>query len=127
MPAIMAAHGIPYVTTACISFPEDLISKTVKAKEMTGGFRYIHVLSPCPTGWRVPEREAIAVGRLAVDCGIWLLYEIDHGKFTLTYKPKKRKPVKEYFSKQGRFNHLTPEDIDSIQAEVDRKCAEYEF
>ena len=127
MPAIMAAHGIPYVATACVSFPEDLISKTVKAKEMTGGFRYIHVLSPCPTGWRVPEREAISIGRLAVDCGIWLLYEIDQGEFTLTYKPLQRQPVKEYLMRQGRFSHLTSEEMEAIQTEVDRKCAKYDF
>jgi pyruvate ferredoxin oxidoreductase beta subunit len=127
MPAIMAAHGIPYVATACISFPEDLIGKTLKAKEMRGGFRYLHVLGPCPTGWRFPEREAIKIGRLAVDCGIWLLYEVDHGEFRLTYRPRRRKPVKEYLSGQGRFSHLTAEEIDAIQAEVDRKCAKYGF
>ncbi len=127
MAAIMAAHGIPYVATTCISFPEDLISKSVKAKEMRGGFRYIHVLGPCPTGWRFPEKEAIKMGRLAVDCGIWLLYEINRGEFRLTYKPRRRKPVREYLAGQGRFSHLTDEEIKTIQTEVDQKCSKYDF
>ncbi len=127
MPAIMAAHGIPYVATTCTSFPEDLIAKTLKAKEMRGGFRYIHVLGPCPVGWRLPEKDAVRIGRLAVDCGIWLLYEIDHGEFRLTYRPRKRKTVKEYLSGQGRFDHLAEKEIEAMQAEVDRKCSKYDF
>ena len=127
MPRIMAAHGIPYVATACISFPEDLISKSLRAKEMMGGFRYIHTLGPCPTGWRFPEKDAIKVGRLAVDCGIWLLYEVVNGEFRITYKPRKRKPVREYFAAQGRFSHLTEEVIKRIQTEVDQKCSKYDF
>jgi pyruvate ferredoxin oxidoreductase beta subunit len=127
MPMIMAAHGIPYVATACVGFPEDLISKSAKAREMRGGFRYIHTLGPCTTGWRFPENEAIKIARLAVDCGIWLLYEIEYGEFTLTYKPRQRKPVKEYLSRQGRFSHLTEDDIRAIQAEVDQKCTKHGF
>ncbi|MFC1535424.1 pyruvate synthase subunit beta, partial [Thermodesulfobacteriota bacterium] len=110
-----------------IGFPEDLISKTAKAKEMRGGFRYIHALCPCPTGWRIPEKEAIEIARLGVDCGMWLLYEIDHGDFKLTYKPRKRKPVEEYLSRQGRFSHLTPKDIEMIQSEVDQQCGKHNF
>jgi pyruvate ferredoxin oxidoreductase beta subunit len=127
VPMIMAAHGIPYVATASIGFPEDLISKAAKAKEMRGGFRYIHTLCPCPTGWRFPEKEAIEIARLAVDCGIWLLYEIVHGEFKLTYRPRRRKPVREYLSRQGRFGHLTAKEIETIQSEVDQKCAEHDF
>ena len=127
MPMIMAAHKIPYVATACIGIPEDLISKAVKAKEMRGGFRYIHVLCSCPTGWRFPENEAIEIARLAVDCGIWLLYEIEDGEFRLTYRPKQRKRVREYLSRQGRFKNLTEEDIEDIQLEVDQRCAAYNF
>ena len=127
MPMIMAAHRIPYVATACIGMPEDLISKSVKAKEMRGGFRYIHVLGSCPTGWRFPENEAIGIARLAVDCGIWLLYEVENGEFKLTYRPKKRKPVREYLSRQGRFKNLTEKDIEHIQSEIDQKCAAHNF
>ena len=127
MPMIMAAHRIPYVATACIGFPDDLILKAEKARDLKGGFRYIHTLCPCAAGWRFPESKAIEIGRLAVDCGIWLLWEIKHGDFQLTYRPKERIPVREYLSRQGRFHLLTEEDIQGIQSEVDRQCEKYGF
>ncbi len=127
MPAIMAAHRIPYVATASIGFPDDLIKKVKRAKELKGGFRYIHTLCACAPGWRFPENKSIEISRLAVECGIWLLYEIEQGNFSLTYRPRERKPVREYLSKQGRFSHLTEEDIQSIQSEVDRRCEKHGF
>lgn len=127
LPLIMATHGIPYVATTSIGFPDDFIMKAKKARDMEGGFRYIHVHSPCPTGWRFPERKTIEMARLAVDCGIWLLYEIMQGKLTMTYKPTRRKPVAEYLSRQGRFSHLTQKEIEEIQANVDRECTKHNF
>ncbi len=121
LPRIMAAHRIPYVATASIGFPGDLISKVEKAKEMQGGFRYIHTNCPCPPGWRFPENKAIEIARLAVDCGMWMLYEVEHGESRLTYRPAPRKPVVEYLSRQGRFGHLTEDDVRTIQANVDRE------
>jgi len=125
MPAIMAAHRIPYVATASIGFPDDLIKKVKKAKELKGGFRYIHTLCACAPGWRIPENKAIEISRLSVECGMWLLYEVTHGDFRLTYKPAKRKPVKEYLSRQGRFSHLTEQEVKAIQDEVDQACERY--
>jgi pyruvate ferredoxin oxidoreductase beta subunit len=127
LPLIMAAHGIPYVATTSIGFPDDFIAKAAEARDMDRGFRYIHVHSPCPTGWRFPEKKAIEMARLAVDCGMWLLYEIRQGDLTLTYKPVRRKPVKEYLGAQGRFSHLIPAEIEAIQANVDRECEKYGF
>ena len=123
----MAAHGIPYVATASVGFPDDFIVKAKRARDMEGGFRYIHVHSPCPTGWRFPEKKAIEMARLAVDCGMWLLYEVIQGDLTLTYRPTRRKPVEEYLSKQGRFSHLSKKEIEEIQAKVDRECAKHNF
>jgi pyruvate ferredoxin oxidoreductase beta subunit len=127
VPMIMAAHKIPYVATASIGFPDDLIMKVETAKELKQGFRYIHTLCPCAPGWRFPENNAIEIARLAVDCGMWLLYEIKNHEFRLTYKPRKRKPVREYLSRQGRFNLLTDEDIRNIQADIDRTCKRHGF
>jgi pyruvate ferredoxin oxidoreductase beta subunit len=127
LPLIMAAHGIPYVATASVGFPDDLIAKAKKARDMEGGFRYIHVHSPCPTGWRFPEKKTIEMARLAVDCGMWLLYEIEKGEQELTYKPTRRKPVAEYLSKQGRFSHLTEKEIGEIQGNIDRECSKHNF
>jgi len=127
MPMIMAAHGIPYVASACIGFPEDFILKAERARQLRGGFRYIHSLCPCATGWRFPESKAIEMARLAVDCGMWLLFEIEGGEFKLNYRPSKRRPVREYLSGQGRFSHLSEQDIQSIQSEVDKRCEKHGF
>jgi pyruvate ferredoxin oxidoreductase beta subunit len=127
LPMIMAAHNIPYVATASIGFPDDLIRKGETARDLGGGFRFIHVHCPCPVGWRIPENKAIELARLAVNSGIWLLYEIKCGEKNLTYRPKKRLPVQEYLKRQGRFSHLAEEDISAIQSAVDRECEKHGF
>ena len=127
MPAIMAAHKIPYVATASASYPEDLVNKVIKARDMGKGFKYIHVHLPCPTGWRFAESLSITVGRLAVETGMWRLMESENGgKLRLNYKPEERKPVKDYLSVQGRFNPLKESDIEKLQKEVDEIFREFE-
>lgn len=117
MPKIAAAHNIPYVATACPSFPYDLFSKLKKAK-LTKGASYIHILSVCPTGWRIPTEMAIEYGRLAVRSGVFPLYEVENGRYRITHRPKELIPVKEYIKGQGRFRHLTDKEIDLIQKRV---------
>lgn len=124
VPLIMAAHGIPYVATACVSYPQDLISKLRKAKDVKGT-RYIQILAPCPPGWRFPTEKTIEIGRLAVRTGMWALFEIENGKFKLSTPSAslgdkaKRKPVEEYLRMQGRFRNLTKDDILVIQGWID--------
>jgi len=117
MPAIAAAHDIPYVATACHSYPFDLMSKISKGMKVEGP-SYIHVLSVCPTGWRLPPDLAIRAGRLAVQTGIFPLYEIEEGKYTLNFDFPQLRPVEDYFKLQGRFRHLTKEIVVQIQARV---------
>lgn len=130
MPMIMAAHRIPYIATACPSYPMDFVGKLRKAKEIKGT-KYIHILAPCPTGWRYDTSKTIEMGRLAVQTGLWILFEIEHGKFKLNppsdrlLDKAKRKPVKEYLSVQGRFRNLTEEDIERIQRWVDEDWEQY--
>jgi pyruvate ferredoxin oxidoreductase beta subunit len=130
MPLIMAAHRIPYVATACPSYPIDLINKLRKAKEIKGT-KYIHILAPCPTGWRYDNSKTVELGRLAVQTGLWALYEIEYGKFKLNppsdrlIDKAKRKPIREYFALQGRFRSLTDEDIERIQRWVDEDWEQY--
>jgi pyruvate ferredoxin oxidoreductase beta subunit len=118
MAKIAVAHNIPYVATACSSFPFDLMEKVKKATE-TPGPAYIHILSVCPTGWRIQPQDAIKYGRLAVDSCVFPLYEVVNGTYRLTYQPKQIITVKEYLSGQGRFRHLTDKEIEQIQAGVD--------
>jgi len=116
MPEIAAAHNIPYVATACASYPLDLIQKVEKAATVDGP-SYIHILSVCPTGWRIPTEKAIWIGRLAVETGVFPLYEVTNGRYKLSFDPELR-PVIEYLKPQGRFRHLTPELIEMIQKQV---------
>lgn len=115
IPMIFAAHRVPYIATASVSYPTDLIAKVLYGKKVKG-FKLLIVHSPCPTGLRYDPSKTIEVGRLAVQTGMWALYEIlDGQKFRLTYKPRKLKPVNEYLKTQGRFRHLRDEEIDEIQ------------
>jgi len=130
MPLIMAAHRIPYVATACPSYPIDFVNKLRKAKEIKGT-KYIHILAPCPTGWRYDTSKTVELGRLAVLTGLWALFEIEYGKFKFNPPSDrlidkiKRKPVKEYFASQGRFRNLTDEETERIQKWVDEDWEQY--
>jgi pyruvate ferredoxin oxidoreductase beta subunit len=119
MPEIAVAHHVPYVATACASYPLDLIQKVEKAARMPGP-AYVHILSVCPTGWRIPPSRAIWIGRLAVETGVFPLYEVENGKYRITLEVPEMRPVSEYLKPQGRFRHLTPAMIDNIQERVTR-------
>ncbi len=125
MPIIMAAHRIPYIATACPSYPIDFLNKVKKAAEVKG-MAFIDLLTPCPVGWGFDPAEGINIGRLAVRTGMWKLYEIENGRVNVTYVPKKRKRVSEYLRAQARFSHLSDEDIGAMQAEVDEEWDELE-
>ena len=119
--AIMAAHHIPYVATASIGYPEDLVKKVNKAKEIKGT-RFLHIYAPCPTGWKCRPEDTIKLSRMVVQNAIFPIYEIeDSDKYTLNIKPGKKKPIIEYLQIQGRFRHLTDEEVTLMQEEVDRK------
>jgi pyruvate ferredoxin oxidoreductase beta subunit len=105
MPAIIAAHGSPYVATASISYAPDMKKKVKKAAEIKGP-TYVHVHAPCPTGWKMDSSKTIEVGKLAVETALWPLYEMENGEITSVRKIKNRKPVEEYLKVQGRFKHL---------------------
>jgi len=124
LPMIVAEHNVPYVATASVAYIFDYQNKVKKAKEIKG-FRYIHLLSPCPPGWRYDSSLTIEIAKLAVETGIWPLYEIENGEFRLTSISKvlidkdKRKPVESYIKYQGRFAKLSAEDIKKLQDYVD--------
>ncbi len=120
MPAIAAAHNIPYVATTCPSYPVDLMSKVAKGAA-TQGPAYIHILSVCPIGWRCPSDLTIRMGRLAVQTGIFPLYEIENGEYKISVKPSRIRPVQDYLKLQGRFRHLSEETIAEIQHRVDKE------
>jgi len=115
---IMAAHYIPYAATATLGFPRDLQQKIIKAKGIRG-MKFIHTLTPCPTGWRMSYDLSPDISRLAVETNIFPLYEIEDGvHYTINYEPRKL-PVEDYLFLQGRFRHLKKEEVQRIQKDAD--------
>jgi pyruvate ferredoxin oxidoreductase beta subunit len=130
MPRIMEAHNIPYVSTACASYPTDLYDKVVKARDIYGT-RYIHMCVPCPSGWQYSPKDTVTIGQLAVETGMIVLFEIADGVFRLTGRSKRMakqgdlKPLDEYLSLQGRFSGITEGITEDLQARVNTRWAEY--
>jgi len=124
--AIMEAHRIPYLATANASYPLDLYQKVRKANEIRGT-RFIHVFTPCPPGWRFPSSDTVEIGKLAVETGLVVLYEIENDIFRLTSASESLasnghlKPLSEYLVRQGRFKNLTQLQINEWQDRIN-KC-----
>jgi pyruvate/2-oxoacid:ferredoxin oxidoreductase beta subunit len=115
---ILAEHGIPYVATASIAYPDDMIRKFITAKNIKGT-RFIHILIPCPIGWKTSPSQTVKIARIAVQTGIFPLFEIKYGEIIINYKIKD-KPVEEYLKLQGRFSHLKKKEIITIQKDIDK-------
>ncbi len=121
---IVSDHDVPYAATACISYLSDFKRKIRKANS-TEGFRYIHVLNPCPTGWGFSPDKTVEMGLLAVKTGMFILAESEHGRIRMTHVPVKRIPVKDYIKHQSRFRHLKDDQIREIQKLVDERFERY--
>ena len=118
MPRIAMAHNIPYVATASVSHLHDLEAKVERAMEIRGA-RYIHIFVPCPLGWGSASEATIRIARLAVESGLFPLFEAEHGEVVSSGKIRRRVPVDEYLRLQRRFAHLFrkgAEDRDTIAA-----------
>lgn len=103
---IIAAHNIPYAAqTTFLGNFKDLHEKSKKAI-YTKGAAFLNILAPCPRGWRYETEDLAEICRLAVDTCVWPMYEIENGKWKITYEPKKKLPVEEFLIKQGRFKHM---------------------
>src|SRR5271157_384762 len=105
IPAIMAAHGVPYVAVTSIGYPADFTKKVRKALTIDGP-KYIQVHATCTPGWGVDSAMSVEILRLAVETAIYPLFECENGQITSVHRIKDRKPVKEYLEKQKRFSHL---------------------
>ncbi|HRR66116.1 MAG TPA: thiamine pyrophosphate-dependent enzyme, partial [Methanomassiliicoccales archaeon] len=112
--AIVAAHDPPYAASLSIAHYNDFIKKVEKAKSKQG-FRFLHVLTPCVPGWRSDSSMTVEIARLAVETGMWTLYEVEDGNARTTYKPKAMLPVTDYLKLQGRFRHMEDADIAQLQ------------
>ena len=129
MPRLAMAHRIPYVATASVSNLRDLEQKVTYAMSVEGA-RYIHILVPCPLGWGSAPEDTIRIARLAVESGLFPLFEAHHGRVTSRTPIRRQVPVTDYLKLQKRFAHLfgNPPDavrIAQIQATADANIAEY--
>jgi len=115
--AILAAHRVPYAASTTVAHPEDLIAKVRRAKSVHGT-RFLHILAPCPPGWKANDDETISLARMAVRTRVFPLLEVENGerwRFTAEHPGD---PVEPYLRRQGRFRHLTDVQIAEIQAQV---------
>lgn len=114
VPQMLLAQGIPYLATASVGYLDDLKKKIEKAKDVDGPC-YIHVHAPCSTGWRFPADRTIEVARLAVETGMWALYEAVDGNVRITRKVKEFKPIEDYIKVQKRFSNIKPDTVKELQ------------
>jgi pyruvate/2-oxoacid:ferredoxin oxidoreductase beta subunit len=121
---IMAAHSIPYIATTSVAYPQDLMAKFEKAKDIKGT-RFIHVFAPCPTGWKLAPELSVAMARQAVTTRIFPMIEVtDNGRTWSVWKDFEPTPVVDYIRAQGRFRHLSDEEVAGIEEEVERSWRE---
>lgn len=123
--SIIAEHNVPYVAQS--TFTKDFKDLHLKAEKAiyTKGACFLNLLTPCPRGWRYEMSDIMKICQLAIDTCYWPMFEVDNGKWTLTYEPKKKLPIEEFLKEQGRFKHLfkpgNEELIVQFQEEVDRR------
>jgi pyruvate ferredoxin oxidoreductase beta subunit/2-oxoisovalerate ferredoxin oxidoreductase beta subunit len=118
--AILAAHRVPYAASATLAWPEDLMAKVARAKA-THGMRFLHLLAPCPPGWKTEDSETIELARMAVHSRVFPLLEVENGeRWRITVEPEGL-PVADYLRRQGRFRHLDEAEIADIQTQVDAR------
>jgi len=113
---MMIAQGASYVATASVAYPEDLKNKVRKALSLRGP-KFILIHSPCPPAWKCDSSKSIEISKLAIDSGMFVVYEMEGNRFTINIKPRFI-PVEQYLRSQGRFKHLTDDDVARIQIRV---------
>lgn len=125
IPEIANAHGIDYVATASVGFPQDIQKKVKKALSIKGP-KYIQIHVPCPLGWRYEIQLTYQIARLAVETGLYPLIEYENGKL-ISARKVQPKAVEEYLKLQGRFRHLlnNPAELKKIQEIADANIARY--
>jgi len=117
---IMMGHEVPYVATATIAYPDDLMDKVRRAKGVRG-FRFLHVLTPCVPGWGYTPELTVTLSKLAVQTRLFPLCEIRGGtRLTINKRPK-GKPLSRFTELQGRFRHLTEKEISLWQRHVETR------
>ena len=131
LPRIAMAHGIPYVATASVSDLHDLEAKVTTAMGLRGA-RYVHIHVPCPLGWGSDPARTVRVARMAVESGLFPLFEANAGVVGDRTLIRHKVPVERYLELQSRFAHLfqprrDTEAIAAIQAIADANISLYKL
>ncbi len=129
VPKIAVAHEIPFVATASVADLHDLEAKVTKAMGFRGA-RYIQINVPCPLGWGAASHDTVKLARLAIETGLFPIFEAEAGRVTEVRKIRRKTPVVEYLKLQRRFAHLFRDGredprVAKLQALADRRIAEY--
>ena len=114
---ILAAHRIPYAATATVAYPVDLLGKATRARDIRGT-RFLHILSPCPPGWKCGDDEGLELARMAVQNRVFPIVEVENGQQWRLTMDHAGDPVEPYLRRQGRFRHLNAEQVTRIQADI---------
>ena len=120
---MLATQGAVYVATSSIGYPKDIQAKVKKALGIKGP-KFLLIHAPCPIAWRFQPQQTVKLAQLAVESGIWVLYEIENGILKINKEPKGI-PVEGYLKLQGRFKHLTEKEIKVIQEHVNKDWQKY--
>jgi len=120
MPRIMAAHDIPYLATATPAFMEDLVKKVKKAMTIENGLSYIHIYNPCSTGWGFDTSQSIHMSREAVKTGLFPLYEVENGKYTINYK-NINTDLEKYLRSMKKYSHISNAEFNEIHEKVNER------
>ncbi|KUK69984.1 MAG: Pyruvate ferredoxin oxidoreductase, beta subunit [Methanocalculus sp. 52_23] len=124
---IITAHNIPYQATATPAYPKDLYEK-VKTALATPGPSFIHILAPCPPGWRIASDMSVTVGKLAVKTGSWVLWERKYDELSISSPSKgamkKRAPLRDYLSIQGRFKGISDSTVNELEQAIEKNIAQ---
>jgi pyruvate ferredoxin oxidoreductase beta subunit/2-oxoisovalerate ferredoxin oxidoreductase beta subunit len=116
--SIVLAHAPAYAATACVAYPEDFYTKMDKAKKAQG-FRFVHLLSVCPPGWKIDSQDALKVSRLAVEADVFPLLELDENQgLRRTYEPDGSVHLQDYIRAQKRFRKLSETDIQTMESQI---------
>lgn len=128
VPLIAMAHNIPYVATASVDRLHDLEAKVEKAMSIRGA-RYIQIFVPCPLGWGSAPHDTIKIARMAVESGMYPLFEAEYGEITNVTKIRRRVPVADYLKPQRRFAHVfkkgNEHQMEMLQAVADNNIRRF--
>ncbi|MDR2502388.1 MAG: pyruvate synthase subunit beta [Oscillospiraceae bacterium] len=114
MLAIVAANGAEYAASASVGYLDDYVTKIEKAAAKPG-FKYIHVIAPCPTGWGIKTNETIEIAREAVDVGLWRLREYENGQWLENCAPSRPEDLVKHLTRQGRFSALDTDKLEETK------------